>query len=187
MILLFISFDSKLVPILSDIHKLFCKFWIIFAKESYRTCIILIKGVTYVYIKRLNWYILSHSMTRSSWFSTVILPAPKMITLPNILLSEKFENLRSKLGYLFILKSSWKCICQHIRDKNVPLFTPNISKRVKQVLWSVNLKAFVITQSIYCRDGKRMFRYCAINFFQIKCTKIQSTIKIKEKSKGIWL
>ena len=138
-------------------------------------------------MKRLNLYIHSHSLTRSSSFSTAILPAPKMITLPNILLSQKFENLSSKLGYLFVLKSFWKCICGHIRDKNVPLFTPNISKRVKQVLWSVNLKAFVITQSIYCRDGKRMFRYCAINFFQIKCTKIQSTIKIKEKSKGIWL
>ena len=187
MILLFISFDSKLVPILSDIHKLFCKFWIIFAKEPYRTCIILIKGVTYVYIKRLNWYILSHSPTKLSWFSTVILPAAKMITLPNILLSEKFEILRSKLGYLFILKSSWKSICRHIRDKNVPLFTPNISTRVKQVLWSVNLKAFLTAQSIYCHDGKKMFRYCAINFFQIKCTKIQSTIKMKEKSKGIWL
>ena len=34
-----------------------------------------------------------------------------------------------------MLKSSWKRICRQIRDKNVPLFTSNISKTVKQVLW----------------------------------------------------
>ena len=34
-----------------------------------------------------------------------------------------------------MLKLSWKCICRQTSDKNVPLFTSNIIKRVKQVLW----------------------------------------------------
>ena len=114
-------------------------------------------------------------------FSTAILSSPKLKTLPNVLLSEKFENLKSKLGYLFILKSSWKCICRQIGDKNVPMFTSNISKRVKQVLWPANLEAFLAAQWISCHNVKKILRYCAINFFQLKSTKIQSTTKIKEK------
>ena len=80
MIFLIISFVPNSYQFCSDIHKLFFKIWIILAKEPYHTCII---KKTYLY--------------KGEWGSIAIVPAPKMITLTDVLLSEKFENLKSKL------------------------------------------------------------------------------------------
>ena len=80
MIFLIISFVPNSYQFCSDIHKLFFKIWIILAKEPYRTCIIK-----------------TYTLIRGGGGSIAIVSAPKMIPLTDVLLFEKFENLKSKL------------------------------------------------------------------------------------------